>query len=99
MAMAENSTLDRRSLADPQRAWSYAVERHVWGQSRTWIDFDVMSALPPMLGLRGPEDEAAWREVPPALGRTLRRVGSGSRGIETGGEGRWSQEERVSPFP
>src|SRR5262245_28841644 len=37
------------------------------------------------------------REVPPALGRTLRRVGQGCRGIETEGEGRWTQEERVRP--
>ena len=37
------------------------------------------------------------REVPPALGRTLRRVGQGYRGFETAGETRWTQEERVSP--
>src|SRR5215469_2941569 len=39
------------------------------------------------------------RGVPPALGFTLRRVGQGCRGTETEGEGRWTQEERVSPNP
>src|SRR5262245_14356803 len=39
------------------------------------------------------------REVPPALGRTLRRVGQGCRGTETEGEDQWTQEERVSPPP
>ena len=49
------------------------------------------------LGPRRLEEETAWiEEVPPALGRTLRRVGQGCRGTETEGEGRWTQEERVS---
>ena len=39
------------------------------------------------------------RAVPPALGLTLRRVGQGRRGIETEGEGRWTQRERVSSPP
>src|SRR5262245_29465723 len=39
------------------------------------------------------------REIPPTLGRTLRRVGQGRRGIETEGEGRWAQEEKVSTHP
>ena len=39
------------------------------------------------------------REVSPALGRTLRRVGQGCRGIQTEGEGRWTQQERLSPPP
>src|SRR5262249_28834320 len=37
------------------------------------------------------------REGSPALGRTLRRIGQGCRGIETEGEGRWTQEERGKP--
>src|SRR5262245_60732868 len=39
------------------------------------------------------------REVPPALGRTLQRVGQGCRGTETEGEDQWTQEERVSALP
>ena len=39
------------------------------------------------------------REVPPALGRTLRGAGQGCRRTETEGEGRWTQEERVSLPP
>ena len=39
------------------------------------------------------------REVPPALGRTLRRVGQGCRGTETEGKDRWTQKERVIPPP
>ena len=39
------------------------------------------------------------RAVPPALGRTLRRAGQGCRGPETEGEGRWTQDERVSLLP
>jgi DNA-binding transcriptional ArsR family regulator len=38
------------------------------------------------LGLRRLEKEAAWIE---------RRAGQSCRGIETEGEGRWTQEERV----
>ena len=37
------------------------------------------------------------REIPPALGRTLQRVGPDCRGIETEGESRWTKEARVSP--
>src|SRR4051794_6681306 len=33
------------------------------------------------------------RGVPPALGRTLRRVGQDCRGTETEGKGRWTQKE------
>ena len=51
------------------------------------------------LGLRRLEEEAAWIEVPPALGRTLRRAGHGCRRTETEGEGRWTQEEKVSLPP
>src|SRR4029077_4895006 len=39
------------------------------------------------------------REVPPALGRTLRRVGQRCRRIETEGESRWTKEEKVRPPP
>ena len=49
------------------------------------------------IGPRRLEEETAWIEVSPALGLTLRRVGQGCRGIETEGEGRWTQEERVRP--
>ena len=43
------------------------------------------------LGLRGLEEEAACdREVSPALGRALRRVGHCCRGIETQGESKWT---------
>src|SRR4029078_8112721 len=67
------------------------------------------------LGRRRLEQEGAWieryrlllderlvefeKDVPPALGRTLRRIGQGRRGTETEGEGRWTQAERVSPTP
>ena len=52
------------------------------------------------LGPRRLQEETAWIErAPPALGRTLRRVGQGCRGIETEGEGRWTQEEKVNPHP
>src|SRR3954469_20214301 len=44
----------------------------------------------------GKRDRMA-RAAPSALGLTLRRVGPGCRGIETEGEGRWTQEEKVSP--
>jgi DNA-binding transcriptional ArsR family regulator len=50
------------------------------------------------LGPRRLEEEAGLdREIPAALGRALRRVGQGRRGIETEGEGRWTQEEEVRP--
>ena len=51
------------------------------------------------LGLRRLDEEAAWIESTPALGCTVRRAGQGCRGTETEGEGRWTQEERVSPRP
>jgi predicted ArsR family transcriptional regulator len=47
-----------------------------------------------MLGLRGLEKEGGMdRRVPPALGRTLRRVGQACRGIETDGESSWTKEK------
>ena len=39
------------------------------------------------------------REALPALGRTVRRVGQRCRGIETEGDGRWTQKEEVRPHP
>jgi DNA-binding transcriptional ArsR family regulator len=51
------------------------------------------------LGPHRLEDDGVDREIPPALGRTLRRVGQGCRGTETEGEGRWTQEKRVSTLP
>ena len=52
------------------------------------------------LGLRATGGRGGMdREVPPALGRTLRRVGQGCRGIETEGESRWTKQELVSPPP
>ena len=39
------------------------------------------------LGLRRLDEEAAWIEVPPALGCTVRRAGHGYRGTETEGDG------------
>ena len=52
------------------------------------------------LGPRRLEEETAWLEqIPPALGRTLRRVGQGRRGTATEGEGRWTQERDSEPAP
>src|SRR5215468_1782936 len=62
------------------------------GEGRARAD---LQARPAPTGGRGGMD----REVPPALGRTLRRAGQGCRGIEAEGEGRWRQEETVSPDP
>src|SRR5436190_20198337 len=62
------------------------------GEGRARAD---LQARPAWAARRGGMD----REVPPALGRTLRRVGQGYRRIETEGEGRWTKEERVKPPP
>src|SRR5262249_36962751 len=62
------------------------------GEGRARAD---LQARPAPTGGRGGMD----REVPPALGRTLRRVGQNCRGIETEGKGRWAQDERVIPPP
>ena len=52
------------------------------------------------LGPRRLEEETAWIERYRQLWDvTLRRVGQGCRGTETEGDGRWTQEERVSPPP
>src|SRR5262249_55907702 len=62
------------------------------GESRARAD---LQARPAPTGGRDGVD----RQVPPTLGRTLRRVGQGCRGTETEGEDQWTQEERVSPPP
>ena len=49
------------------------------------------------LGLRRLEEEAAWIETYHQLwSRPLRRAGQGCRGTETKGEGRWTQEAKVT---
>src|SRR4030095_5950457 len=54
---------------------------HVRRRARRRAD---MQARPAPMGGR----DGMAREIPPAPGRTLRRVGQGCRGIETEGEGR-----------
>src|SRR5258708_11140040 len=62
------------------------------GEGRARAD---LQARPAPAGGRGGMD----REAPPALERTLRRVGQGCRGIETEGESKWTKEEKVRPPP
>src|ERR1700758_1145183 len=59
------------------------------GRVRTW------QARPTRTGGRDGMD----REVPPALGRTFRRVEQACRGIETEGESRWTKENIVKSTP
>src|SRR5687767_6703937 len=59
-----------------------------------WARADVPAGSAPIGGRDG-----VAREVPPALGRTLRRVGQGCPGTDTKGEERWTQESKVSPAP
>ena len=56
------------------------------GEDRARAD---LQARPAPTGRRGGLD----REVPPALGCTLRSAGQNCRGPETGGDIRWTQEE------
>ena len=51
------------------------------------------------LGPRRLEEETAGIERYRQPWSAVRRAGQGGRGVETEGEGRWTQEERVSPHP
>ena len=51
------------------------------------------------LGLCRLEEEAAWMRGTASSGTHASTSGQGCRGTETEGEGRWTQEERVSLSP